>query len=226
MRPYAMIGLAQLPPALLELPLPDLALRLAEDLRDVDVTACLEGEAKSRGAALVLEELQQAEASRRLGCAAVVIARRIGEALGPGTPGKPAKGETKVLPEIEKRTLRMEYRACAEPTAAEFAEWVQTAPLLSRGALARYGRKLRKLRDRESGEPLAPPSGDSPEEQPEEGPGEVEHSHRAKVLLAMLEPVAEEAQQLPEVAQREALRLIEHLRDLLESLDPDAEEGA
>lgn len=244
MRLYELLRASQLPPELTSLDLPALALRLTEEVADLDPQAAREGEALHRaGAELLAQERDRAEDARRLSCAALVLARRVGEALGEPGRGRPSAEAELPLPEIEARKLRDDYRRCAEPTAAEFAEWVQTSPVLTRPALARYGRRLRALRDAETGEPLTSPPVDSPsapapdapgapdapalfaEEAAVERPGEGEdaplRSHHALSALALLGPVEDALHKLPHQAQREALRLVEHLRALLAPLVPE-----
>lgn len=238
---------AQLPAELLSVTVPQLAKRLGQQAATLDAEAAREGEALHLGAQLVLEEQQREGEARRLAAAALVLARRIGRVLVDSTPAhRPGKDHEAPLPDLT-RAQRKAYRACAEPTEQEWLRWLEGEPAaLTRKALAAFGRKLRKERDRQTGEPITNTSGstvppqqagpvDSPDPPgpPASSPGDSlfpaadEESdpeaspvfHRAASCLQLLDALEDEVRKLPHELIRDRVLEALHLpRQQLESV--------
>lgn len=148
------------------LPLPDqgiLKLELPAFISEVSRLAsqtlnledAIDVQAQAEGLQQKLRRQRESEdVQRKAGVAACSFARAIGEAMGPAKAGRPGQGEERVLPDLSS-DQRKRYRLCAEPTLAEFTAWAQEADTVTMAALARYGQKLRRERDRDTGAPAA-----------------------------------------------------------------------
>ena len=175
-----------LPPNADTLALPELLEVVTAQARELPVGAAQEHEARCEALAAVFgRHTSLEERARRMALVSLVLARRIGAELGEGKQGRPK--EEIPLPDL-KPSARKSYRACAIPTDEEFQAWASKTKAPSKGGLARYGRKLLKERDQETGEPIPPsPPGDSPGPDP---------AHRSHVWAGAVTQIAELVDQL------------------------------
>ena len=98
----------------------------------------------------LLRQLHRGE--KRYAMLHLASARRLGIELP--APAKGGRGCLAENPLDLSGDARRIYRDAAEPTDEEFSAWFQEAKHLSKTALAVLGKKLRKKRDRETGEPI------------------------------------------------------------------------
>lgn len=230
----------------LDAPLEVLVPAAAKAIAELPAEAAQDAEAKARALLELFRAEKREEAdARRLAALALTFARRIGAELGPARRGRPSPGEDLPLPDLGRKD-RATYRACAEPSEAEFLAWLSEAESVSRHALAKLGEKLRRERDSDTGEPKARASSESKAgglelfpgralsgttEEPQE-PTEVEAAalpatHRAAGWVRLIDDLLEELRDpaVPAEVQRaaeEAARALTRARNLLAALEPHA----
>lgn len=218
------------------LALPELLEQAAQALAELPVEQAQEDEARADALATILSRSRgQEEMARRFAALSLVCARRIGEELGEAKRGRPT--DDVPLPELVGRERR-EYRLCAELTPEEFAAWVKAAEAVTRKALAKQGEKLRRCRDRETGEPIPspdesgegdqgadekPPREEAPAPSPPGGhpPQPPPKAHRAQVWLGLLSELLNDLEHAPEdvkPAAAEVIRLLERAREVLQTI--------
>lgn len=155
-------------PLLLALPDPGAGLPAVEFARAVRAAAeavplddLPEAERVASAEALRQEELRQDQRALACKLLRLGLARRIGAALPPAPGGR---GKRVADPFGLDKAERHRYRAMAEPTESEYLAWLERTDEPTRTALIALGKRLRRERDRQTGEPLPrePRSGEEP----------------------------------------------------------------